>query len=196
MGHRVLASDWHVEHWFNTGAPLALANLRGKVVFVIAFQMLCPGCVSVGLPQALRARASFPESELAVIGLHAVFEHHAAQGTRAALAAFLHEYRIGFPVGIDAQSRSGALPATMRTYEMQGTPTVLLIDRAGRLKLNHFGHLDDMRLGAAIASLIAERPEAVTDTHRTSADDVVAASAGGSCSARTAMNRSIDSDNC
>src|SRR3546814_1516485 len=44
----------------------------------------------------------------------------------------------------------------MRAYVMQGTPTLLLIDRQGRLRLNHFGHLDDMRLGAAITTLIAE----------------------------------------
>jgi hypothetical protein len=156
---RALAPHWQVDHWFNTPAPLTLPDLRGKIVFVIAFQMLCPGCVGIGLPQALRARAAFPESELAVIGLHTVFEHHEAQGSPAALAAFLHEYRVGFPVGIDAQARPGALPATMGIYGMQGTPTTLLIDRGGRLRLNHFGHIDDMRLGAAIASLIAEAPE-------------------------------------
>jgi hypothetical protein len=123
-----------------------------------------------------------------------VFEHHEAQGTRAALAAFLHEYRIGFPVGVDAESRPGSQPATMRIYEMQGTPTALLIDREGRLRLNHFGHLDDMRLGAVIGSLIAEIPEAVTGTRRASADGAVPAAADAGCSARLATNRSIDAD--
>ncbi|MFT4671997.1 MAG: hypothetical protein ACI9WC_001762 [Arenicella sp.] len=32
-----------------------------------------------------------------------MFDHHEAQGTRIALQAFLHEYKIGFPVAIDAQ---------------------------------------------------------------------------------------------
>jgi hypothetical protein len=39
---------------------------------------------------------------------------------------------------------------------MQGTPTTLLIDRTGRLRLAKFGHIDDLALGAAIATLIAE----------------------------------------
>jgi len=151
-----LPPEWKVERWLNTLAPLSLASLRGKVIFAVAFQMLCPGCVSEGLPQALRARAAFPESELAVIGLHTVFEHHEAQGTEAALAAFLHEYRIGFPVGIDLRRPDGAIPQTMRAYGMRGTPTTLLYDRAGRLRLHQFGHLDDMRLGAVIATLIGE----------------------------------------
>jgi hypothetical protein len=156
------APEWRIAHWLNTPAPLSLEALRGKVVFAVAFQMLCPGCVSQGLPQASRARAAFPESDLAVIGLHTVFEHHEAQGTPQALAAFLHEYRIAFPVGIDAPSGEG-VPQTMRAYQMQGTPTTLLIDRRSRLRLSKFGHLDDLRLGAAIASLIAETPPAVCD---------------------------------
>lgn len=148
------APDWQIAHWLNAPAPLA--QLRGRVVLAVAFQMLCPGCVSHGLPQAIRARGAFPEIDLAVIGLHTVFEHHEAQGTRIALAAFLHEYRIPFPVGIDAQDPGGAGPATMRAYGMQGTPTTLLIDQRGYLRLHKFGHLDDMRLGAAIATLIGD----------------------------------------
>jgi hypothetical protein len=156
MPEPLMAPEWQVEQWFNTDTPLTLAGLRGRVVMVVAFQMLCPGCVGFGVPQALRAREAFPEETLAVIGLHTVFEHHEAQGRPAALAAFLHEYRIGFPVGIDAGARPGELPATMRRYRMQGTPTTLAIDRAGRLRLSRFGHLDDMQLGALLATLAAE----------------------------------------
>ena len=79
--------------WLNTPSPITLDALRGKVVLLEAFQMLCPGCVSHSLPQAMRARALFSEADVAVIGLHTVFEHHEAQGTKEALEAFLHEYR-------------------------------------------------------------------------------------------------------
>lgn len=94
---------------------------------------------------------------VAVLGLHTVFEHHEAQGSRAALEAFLHEYRYGFPVGIDrpASDRSG-IPKTMRAYNMQGTPTLILIDRQGRLRRQAFGHLPDLRLGAEIMALVIE----------------------------------------
>lgn len=152
-----LAPEWRIERWLNTPAPLTLAALRGRVVFAVAFQMLCPGCVSEGLPQAQRARAVFAGDDLAVVGLHTVFEHREAQGTPAALKAFLHEYRIGFPVGIDAHDATSPLPLTMQAYDMRGTPTTLLIDRRGYLRLHEFGHLDDIRLGAVIATLIAEQ---------------------------------------
>ncbi len=145
---------WTIAHWLNTPAPIPLEGLRGRAVLAVAFQMLCPGCVSQGLPQAQRARATFSENDLAVIGLHTVFEHHEAQGSAAALSAFLHEYRIGFPVGIDAQDAGG--PVTMRAYGMRGTPTTLVYDRAGRLRLHQFGHVEDMALGATLMLAMAE----------------------------------------
>ncbi|MFZ5615772.1 MAG: redoxin family protein [Pseudomonadota bacterium] len=153
-----LAPEFRIDSWMNAKAPLTLADLKGRVVLAVAFQMLCPGCVSHSLPQAARVRAAFSEKDLAVIGLHTVFEHHEAQGSKEALAAFLHEYRIAFPVGIDAQSGDGGVPLTMRAYAMQGTPTTILIDREGRLRLQKFGHVEDLILGASIATLLGEAP--------------------------------------
>ncbi len=154
------APEWRTSEWFNTPAPLTLSALRGKVVFITAFQMLCPGCVAQGLPQALRVRAAFREEDVAVIGLHTVFEHHAAM-TPVSLKAFLHEYRIGFPVGVDEADGAGGPPLTMRAYAMRGTPTTLLIDRESRLRTHAFGHLADLELGAQIASLVGERAIAI-----------------------------------
>ena len=85
------APELDVAEWLNTPAPIRLADLVGKVVVIEAFQMLCPGCVQMGLPQLGRVHEQFPSDDVAVLGLHTVFEHHAAQGTRVALAAFLHE---------------------------------------------------------------------------------------------------------
>ncbi|GAP65116.1 peroxiredoxin [Mizugakiibacter sediminis] len=147
------APEWQVARWFN-GAPPTLAGLRGRVVLLHAFQMLCPGCAMHALPQMQRVHRAFPRERLAVIGLHTVFEHHAAQGP-AALAAFLHEYRYEFPVGVDAHDAGDPLPRTMRAYAMQGTPTLVLIDAAGRLRRQHFGVLDDLALGAALGGLLA-----------------------------------------
>lgn len=135
------------------GPPVDLTALRGRVVVVEAFQMLCPGCVSHGLPQASRVREAFPD--VVVLGLHTVFEHHEAM-TPTALRAFLGEYRIGFPVGIDRHDDGDPVPVTMRRYGLQGTPSTLLIDRRGRLRLSAFGVVDDLRLGAELGRLLAE----------------------------------------
>lgn len=149
------APEWRVARWLNAEGPLSPASFAGRPIYLLAFQMLCPGCAAQALPQAQRVRAAFAERDLAVIGLHTVFEHKEAQG-EVALAAFLHEYRISFPVGVDLPAPGGGIPETMRAYAMQGTPTAILIDRAGRLRLQKFGHLDDLALGASIGALLAE----------------------------------------
>jgi hypothetical protein len=148
-----LAPEWQTTTWFNVPEPLTLSGLRGHVVLLHAFQMLCPGCVSHGLPQAQRVATLFPD--VRVIGLHTVFEHHEAMGL-ASLRAFLHEYRIRFPVAVDLSGPDGdPLPRTMRAYAMQGTPTTVLIDAHGRLHRQVFGVHDDLLLGADFGLLRA-----------------------------------------
>lgn len=140
--------------WLN-GSPGSLAALRGRVVMIEAFQMLCPGCVSTGLPQAQRVHATFDREQVTVLGLHTVFEHHAVMG-REALEVFLYEYRIGFPVGIDRPREGHPIPATMARYGFRGTPSTVLIDRAGAIRSSAFGAVDDLVLGAQIGRLLAE----------------------------------------
>lgn len=150
------APAWSISHWINANQPHSLETLRGKVIVLEAFQMLCPSCVAHSLPQAQKVHQLFHQNDVAVIGLHSVFEHHEAQGTQAALEAFVHEYRLSFPIGIDKQSGASGLPLTMSAYGMRGTPTTILIDRNGYIRKHKFGRDDDMVLGAEIMSLLRE----------------------------------------
>lgn len=151
-----LAPEIDAEGWLNTPHPLTLAGLRGRVVMLHAFQMLCPGCVLHGTPQAQSVQRNFSGQGLQVIGLHSVFEHHPVMG-RAALEVFVHEFRLAFPVAIDRSGAPGQpVPLTMQAYRLQGTPSVVLIDRAGRVRLTQLGQIDDMLLGAQIGRLLAQ----------------------------------------
>ena len=157
-----VAPELAITRWFNTDGNPILADLRGNVVVMEAFQMLCPGCVSHGLPQAQRIQQMFGD-ELTVLGLHCVFEHHEAM-TPVSLEAFLYEYRISFPVGVDAHDPGVTLPITMGRYQLRGTPSLVVIDRAGRIRLNAFGRADDLTVGATLARLIDEpRPQPADD---------------------------------
>lgn len=149
------APELDVERWFNTGAPLSLADLRGRVVLLHAFQMLCPACVQRATPQAQQVHERFGRAGVTVVGLHTVFEHHAAMQP-VSLAAYIHENRLRFAIGVDRPDGQGGVPMTMRAYAMEGTPTAILIDRQGRERLRRFGHLDDLDLGAALGRLLAE----------------------------------------
>jgi ABC-type nickel/cobalt efflux system permease component RcnA len=108
------------------------------------------------LPQARKIAERFSPDEVAVIGLHTVFEHHAVM-TIEALKAFNHEYRWGFPIAVDRPGDNAhGLPLTMDAYEMRGTPTLLLFDRQGRLRRHYLGQVDDIRISAEIMGLAIE----------------------------------------
>ncbi len=148
-----IAPELAVSRWFNTAAPLTLAGLRGRPVLIHAFQMLCPACVAHGTPQAEKAHRMFRGTDLQVIGLHTVFEHHAAM-TPAALEAFISEYRLTIPIGIDQAGNDSPIPVTMTRFAMQGTPTAILVGRDGQIHHHGFGKEDDMALGARITEAL------------------------------------------
>lgn len=150
-----------VASWLNTEGELTLSALKGKVVVLIAFQMLCGGSTKHALPQAARIAKSFQSDEVQVMGLHMVFENFADM-TPAKLKAFVTEQGYTFPIAIDAPGPRATQdpPKTMTAYEVQGTPTILLFDRQGRLRRHYLGQVDDLRLGAEIMALSIEDAKA------------------------------------
>ncbi len=141
--------------WFNADPATTLASLKGKVIVLAAFQQHCAGSLKHGLPQAARIAATFSDDEVVVIGLNTPFENPETQD-RAALEAFVAEHELPFPVALDKAGAEGNLPETMEAFEIQGTPTVLLFDRQGRLRRHYLGQVDDLRLGAEVMALTIE----------------------------------------
>lgn len=160
MPYEIDASEW-----LNTPEPLMLSALRGRVVVVTVFQMLCRGCATISLPQASKLDSAFSREDLMVVGLHSVFEHHHVM-TPDALRAFIHEYRLGFPIAIDRPSDGLSIPSTMRSWSLDGTPTLMVFGRNGELALKHFGHIEDLQLGAVLGSLISAGAHPPADTTR------------------------------
>ncbi len=152
------------QSWLNSDKPLTLKGLRGKVVVMTAFQMLCEGSKNHALPQAIRLAKSFQRDEVEVVGLHMVFERH-AEMTPEKLAAFVTDTGLTFPIAIDKPGKKpDDLPQTMTAYEIQGTPTILLFDRQGRLRRHYLGQVDDLRLGAEIMALAIEDAKSPRET--------------------------------
>lgn len=154
------APELSVSTWFNTPEPLTLEALRGRVVLLHSFQLLCPGCVAHSIPQIQRIERAFVQTDLQIIGLHTVFEHHDAM-TPVTLRAFLHEYRINSPVAVDMADENSAIPVTMQRYAFRGTPSSVLIGRDGAILHQSFGVEEDLVMGARIAMALAtSRPSA------------------------------------
>jgi hypothetical protein len=152
----VHAPELLVQTWFNTDRPLLVSGLRGKVVVIAAFQVLCPNSIAAAVPQAARIYETFEPKDVVVIGLHATFEHHDAFNA-AVLKAFIHEYRLKFPIALDQPNPASPIPHTMDRYKMRGTPSLVLIDRHGLVRKHAFGAVDDLRIGAEIGALTQER---------------------------------------
>lgn len=149
------APELQVQTWYNTDQPLLLSGLRDRVVVLVAFQVLCPQSLSWGIPQAKRIYETFESSDVAVIGLHATFEHHDAYSP-AVLKASIHEYRLKFPIALDQPNSASPIPHTMERYKMRGTPSLVLIDKQGLVRKHAFGAVDDLRIGAEIGALTQE----------------------------------------
>ena len=143
-----------VSTWFNTQEPLTLEALRGRVVLLHAFQLLCPGCVAQSIPQIQRIERVFANTDLKVVGLHTVFEHHEAMSP-VTLEAFLHEYRIASPIGVDMADGQSPIPVTMQRYGFRGTPSSVLIGRDGSILHQTFGVEEDLVVGARIAAALS-----------------------------------------
>jgi thiol-disulfide isomerase/thioredoxin len=187
------APELQTSGWLNTPQPLTLASLRGRVVVLNTFQIFCPGCVQVGIPQAQRIHQEFDPERVAVIGLHTVFEHHPVMGPDA-LQVFVHEYRLRFPIGIDRyEDQAHGVPMTMRAYQMQGTPTLILIDKNGYIRLHKFGHINDLTVGFSIGTLLSEETE---ESSQPTESSEPAASGAAIDSGATASGTECDAHGC
>jgi hypothetical protein len=149
------APPLQVAGWLNVTAPLTLESLRGRMVLLHAFQMRCPGCHELATPQAQRVHDFFSREDVAVLGLHCVFENDEAQSAQL-LGRYVREQRLTFPIAIDAPGDGIGIPLTMKALNLDGTPTLVLVDRQGRIRMKRLGHVPDLELGAAIGALLAE----------------------------------------
>lgn len=140
--------------WLNSDGKRSLKDEKGKVVVVAAWQLQCPGSLKAGLPQATRLRNVFDEKEVTVFGLHMPFEKFSEQ-TQGEVEKFLAATGITIPIALDKPNGEG-MPQTMKDYELQGTPAILLFDRQGRLRRHYLGAVDDLRIGAEVMGLLME----------------------------------------
>lgn len=140
--------------WLNTPEPLSLEQLKGRVVVLVAFQARCQGCVNEALPQAKALWRDFARTDAEVIGLHCPFES-ASRLDRESLAAMLAANGIEFPVAMDSEGAQWQTE-TFARYSMQGTPTLVLIGRNGKRRLQKLGHASDEQVRQAIQALIEE----------------------------------------
>jgi hypothetical protein len=153
------APEWQIKAWFNDN-PGQLSGLRGKIVLLHFFQLWCPGSNSFSIPLVNRWNETYGQREdVVVVSIHSPFEGFDYQTTDR-LREFIKEAGMVHHVGIDAyESPDDAIPITMKRFEAQGTPHIVIIDREGKIRWSHFGWFDALPVEAFLDRLLEEKPD-------------------------------------
>jgi hypothetical protein len=76
-----------------------------------------------------------------------------------ALKVFINEFRLPLPVGVDRRLDGDGMPETMKAYQLQGTPTTIVIDQHGEILIQYFGALDTEELINFVLELTKQTPQ-------------------------------------
>lgn len=136
--------------WLNTGRPLSLAALRGKLVLLDFWTYGCINCMHI-IPDLKRLEARYPDT-LVVIGVHSA--KFANEGETANIRQIILRYELEHPVLNDRDFR------VWRAYAVRAWPTTVLIDPKGYVLAAHSGEgvfeAFDGLIAEAIAHYTAE----------------------------------------
>jgi thiol-disulfide isomerase/thioredoxin len=122
------------------GAPVSLAQYRGRVVVMNLWASWCPPC-RAEMPDLQRLADARSRQGLAIVGVN---EGESAQRART----FAQSLGIRFPIWIDDGQRYG------RIYAALGLPTTVIVDRNGVVVRGFDGALTFDQMRAATASLV------------------------------------------
>src|SRR5262249_49886176 len=109
--------------WLNTGKPLALKELRGKIVLLDFWTYCCINCMHI-MPDLVRLEEKY-KNELVVIGVHSgKFDNE--KNTENIRKAILR-YELKHPVVNDADAK------IWNAYKCAWWPTIAIIDPEGMI---------------------------------------------------------------
>lgn len=124
------APELHNEVWLNTGQPLPLSELRGKVVLLEMWTFGCYNCVNT-LPYVRAWHDTYADQGLVIIGNH--YPEFSYEADIDNLRAALVNLDIHYPVAQDNDRQ------TWDAYGNRYWPVIYLIDKHGRLRYWHIG---------------------------------------------------------
>ena len=143
--------------WINSD-PLTLASLRGRVVLVDFWTFGCSNCINT-LPAVKNLDAEYRDKGLTIVGVETpelenerVFEY---------LNNAVKAREIKYPVVTDYDSK------TWESFGVNAWPTVVILDKQGRIRYRHVGEGAYDTQEKVIRTLLAEG-----DTASASSDDV------------------------
>jgi sugar lactone lactonase YvrE len=132
--------------WLNTGSPLSLGQLKGKVVLLDFWTYGCINCIHI-IPDLKRLEEEYP-NELVVIGVHSAKFLNEAE--TANIRNVVLRYEVEHPVVNDRDFD------VWRSWGANAWPTTILIDPAGNVVGSHSGEGVYDLIQPIVGSLVAE----------------------------------------
>ncbi len=115
--------------WINSD-PLSLEKLRGRVVLVDFWTFGCYNCVNT-LPALKSYNSKYGDKGLTIVGVET--PESSPERVFANLVAAVKKHDITYPIVTDYQS------ATWRAYNVNAWPTIIILDKQGRIRYRHVG---------------------------------------------------------
>jgi thiol-disulfide isomerase/thioredoxin len=147
------------ETWLNS-TPLALENLKGKVVIIDFWAPWCPPCRQV-IPTLAKDFNELRGQGLVVIGFTKLYGSYRddvqnkgkvdADAERALIRGFVERNGLKYPIAISDKGEN------FNDYGVSGIPTMVFIDRAGAIYEVKVGSGDEAAISAKIKKLLAEK---------------------------------------
>lgn len=126
------------------GVEVRLSNLRGKVVLLEFWATWCPPCRE-SIPAMNELYKKYNDKGLVLLGISVDKGQNIVEDIRA----FIREYSIQYPIAIDSKNVN-------TLYGVYSIPTLILIDREGKIVLKNIGFSPEMekRLSSEIERLL------------------------------------------
>ena len=133
--------------WLNTGKPITMKELKGKVVLLDFWTLCCINCIHI-MPDLAKLEKKY-DKELVVIGVHsAKFDNE--KNSESIRKAILR-YDIKHPVVNDADMK------IWNAFDVHSWPTLVLIDREGVVRGVETGVPDEDSFTERVEALLSER---------------------------------------
>ncbi len=140
--------------WINSAAT-TLEELRGRVILVDFWTFGCYNCRNT-LPTLKRLDAEYRTKGLTIVGVHAP-ESDYEKGIENVRDA-VQKLGIKYPVVTDNDY------ATWRAYNIEAWPTVVILDKQGRIRFTHIGEGSYEQQEQIIQKLLAETDVSMSTT--------------------------------